>query len=101
MGTTTTIIKNNNDNGDDDDDDDDKTPVELFRRNRARRCWYSKAELRIMKDERKSTIRMLKKLDFVADSIDQSIYTLSGLEPYHSVRLFDTMVLPFSEFYSS
>eukprot|EP00751_Fragilariopsis_kerguelensis_P045383 CAMPEP_0170980646 /NCGR_PEP_ID=MMETSP0736-20130129/2569_1 /TAXON_ID=186038 /ORGANISM="Fragilariopsis kerguelensis, Strain L26-C5" /LENGTH=355 /DNA_ID=CAMNT_0011403547 /DNA_START=426 /DNA_END=1493 /DNA_ORIENTATION=+ len=89
--TTTTTIKNNNNNGDDDDDDDDKTPVELFRRNRARRCWYSKAELRIMKDERKSTIRMLKKLDFVADSIDQSIYTLRGLEPYHSLAINETI----------
>jgi len=83
--TTTSTIKNNNNNND--DDDDDKTPVELFRRNRACRCWYSKAELRIMKDERKSTIHMLKKLDFVADSIDQSIYTLRGLEPYHSLAI--------------
>jgi len=55
----------------------------LFLVCRARRCWYSKEELRMMKDERKSIIRMLKKANFDARFIDMSMYDLRGLEPYY------------------
>ncbi|MGK3738726.1 MAG: hypothetical protein ACI90V_005573 [Bacillariaceae sp.] len=93
----------NDDDDDDNSNDDDKkngnetsTSTTLmmgknssssFRRSMARRCWYSKDELRTFRDERKSTIRMLKKVNFVTDLLDKSIYTLRGLESYHSVRL--------------
>jgi hypothetical protein len=49
-------------------------------------CWYSKQELRNLKAERKTMIRLLKRVNFDASKIDTSIHgSLRGLEPYSSV----------------
>jgi hypothetical protein len=49
------------------------------------KCWYSKGELKNFKCERKTIIRMLKKVNFDPSQIDTSIFDLRGLEAYSSV----------------
>lgn len=60
-----------------------------FLRRRARRCWYSKEELKLFKDKHKLVVRMLKRVNvFVDDArsvIDVSKHELHGLESYLSV----------------
>lgn len=65
----------------------------LFLLRRRRRCWYSKEDLRIIKDERKSIVRMLiKRANFNTNDntndarsmLDTTEYELRGLENYLS-----------------
>jgi hypothetical protein len=67
----------------------------LFWLDRARRCWYSKEELKILKNERKEIVRTLKKVNFDVRSIDTSIHELRGFECYLSVSSIIFCSLPF------
>lgn len=69
---------------------------DLFRLRRARRCWYSREELKMLKHERKAIVRVLRKIhvdlniDFFSSDarpamLDGSTYyELRGLESYIS-----------------
>ena len=60
-----------------------------FLRRRARRCWYSKGELKLFRDKHKLVVRMLKRVNVYVDDprsvIDVSKHELHGLESYLSV----------------
>lgn len=56
----------------------------LFMLQRARHCWYSREELKKIKNERKEIVRALRKVNFNVSVIDTSIYELRGLEAYLS-----------------
>jgi hypothetical protein len=47
--------------------------------------WYSKDERAVFKEERKTIIRALKKVNFDLSRIDQTVYQLRGLEAYLSL----------------
>jgi hypothetical protein len=57
----------------------------LFWLDRARRCWYSREELKMIKNERKEIVRALKKVNFDVRCIDTSMHELRGFECYLSV----------------
>lgn len=57
----------------------------MFMLQRAKHCWFSRGELKKIKSERKEIVRTLRKVNFDANSIDQSLYELRGLEAYLSV----------------
>ena len=59
-----------------------------FLLNRARHCWYSKEDLKVIKNERRVIVRILKKVNFDIGAIDKSIYELRGFEAYMSVSSF-------------
>lgn len=54
----------------------------LFLLRRAFRCWYSREELKMIKDECKS---ILNKVHFDADFLDETLHNTRGLESYLSV----------------
>lgn len=53
----------------------------LFLLRRAFRCWYSREELKMIKDECKS---ILNKVHFDTDSLDETLHETRGLESYLS-----------------
>jgi len=59
----------------------------FFLLRRARRCWYSKEDLKVIKNERKEVVRALKKANFDINSIDTSVHELRGLEAYMSLEI--------------
>lgn len=60
----------------------------LYRSNRTtddvQRMWYNKEELATFKGERREMIRLLKKVKFDLEQIDQEVICLRGYEPYFS-----------------
>jgi hypothetical protein len=54
-------------------------------------CWYTKSEMSEFKMERKRLVKALQNCNFDLNKIDQSVYTLRGLEPFFSLK-FNNMI---------
>lgn len=52
-----------------------------------KRMWYSTNELATLKSERKAIIKILKKVNFKLDKLDQEAICLRGYEAYFSVSM--------------
>lgn len=69
---------------------DENNDCELFMLNRARCCWYSREELKLIKNERKEIVRSLRRVNFDVRSIDPSVHELRGFEAYLSPDIMGT-----------
>jgi len=65
----------------------ERDDCKLFLLHRALHCWYSREELKLIKNERKQIVRALKKVKYDIGLIDTSIHELRGLEAYFSPRI--------------